>query len=77
MPCGCGKNVPQLSEEEIAARAERQRVSREQALAIRAAQAEEKQKRREAAEALRQERRAEQLRARAERIALRSGGSTS
>lgn len=71
MPCGCGKNVPQLSEAEIAAREERQRVAREQMIAIRASKMEEQQKKREAAEQLRLERRARQMQARAERIAAR------
>jgi hypothetical protein len=71
MPCGCGKNVPQLSEEEIAARQERQRVAREQQLAIRAARAEAQQKQREVAVQLREERRMRQLQARAERVAAR------
>lgn len=71
MPCGCGKNVPQLSEEEIAARQERQRVAREQQLAIRAARAEAQKKQREVAAALREERRMRQLQARADRLAAR------
>ena len=71
MPCGCGKGVPQLSEEEIAAREERQRVAREQMLAIRAAKVEAQQKKREVAEQLRLERRARQLQIREERLAAR------
>jgi predicted nucleic acid-binding Zn-ribbon protein len=70
-PCGCGKNVPQLSEAEIAAREERQRVAREQALAVRAARVEEQLRKREASELLRKERRERQLEVRAERLAAR------
>lgn len=71
MPCGCGKNVPQLSPEEVAARAERLRVAQELKIAARAAKQEELQQRRERSERLRRERREEQLRARAARMASR------
>jgi len=75
MPCGCGKNVPQLSEEELAARAERQRVAREQQLAIRQAKLDAQQAKRDASEQLRRERRERLLAVRAERARVNSGST--